>query len=125
MHVVRQIVVLDAADVAATSVFWAGVWGGHVEDDGDWHSVIDGDGQWRMGVQHAPDHVAPDWPFGPPGQQVHLDLWVDDIESAHAEVMALGGRVLQEPEESDEPDRFRVYADPAGHPFCLCWVVQS
>jgi predicted enzyme related to lactoylglutathione lyase len=55
----------------------------------------------------------------------HLDLWVDDIDSAHAEVMALGARVLQEPEETDEPDRFRVYADPAGHPFCLCWVVGS
>lgn len=60
-----------------------------------------------------------------PGQQLHLDLWVEGIESAHAEVMALGAPVLQEAEETDEPDRFRVYADSAGHPFCLCWVVGS
>ena len=78
-----------------------------------------------MGVQHAPDHVAPHWPAGTQGQQVHLDLWVEDIDVAHTEVMALGAQVLQQPEESNEPDRFGVHADPAGHPFCLCWVVNS
>jgi prevent-host-death family protein len=24
--------------------------------------------------------------------------------------------------ETESPDDFKVYADPAGHPFCLCWV---
>lgn len=124
MRITRQVVVLDAADLAAVTTFWAGVLGGHVVEDDDWHSVVDAEGAWRMGVQHAPDHVAPDWPGGAPGQQVHLDLWVEDIDAAHAEVMALGARVLQEAEESTEPDRFCVYADPAGHPFCLCWVVS-
>lgn len=125
MRITRQVVVLDAADVAAVSTFWAGVLGGRVVEDDDWHSVLDAEEEWRMGVQHAPDHVAPDWPAGAPGQQVHLDLWVEDIDAAHNEVMALGARVLQEAAQSDEPDRFRVYADPAGHPFCLCWVVGS
>lgn len=119
MRITRQVVVLDAADMAAVSQFWAGVLGGRVVEDDDWHSVVDSDGEWRMGLQFAPDHVAPDWPTGTPGQQLHLDLWVDDIDSAHDEVVALGARVLQEPEETNEPDRFRVYADPAGHPFCL------
>lgn len=125
MRITRQVVVLDATDLAAVSQFWAGVLGGHVVEDDDWHSVVDAAGEWRMGVQHAPDHVAPDWPAGTPGQQVHLDLWVEDIEAAHDEVMALGARVLQDAAETDEPDRFRVYADPAGHPFCLCWVAES
>lgn len=123
MDITRQVVVLDAADIAAESAFWAGVLGGRVVEDDDWHSVLDADGVWRMGVQLAPDHVPPAWPA--PGQQLHLDLWVEDIEAAHAEVIALGAAVLQEPEEFDEPDRFRVYADPAGHPFCLCWVVDE
>lgn len=125
MRITRQVVVLDAADTAVVSQFWAGVFGGHVVEEDDWHSVVDADGEWRMGVQYAPDHVAPSWPAADPGQQVHLDLWVEDIDEAHAEVMALGARVLQEPEDSDEPDRFRVYADPAGHPFCLCWVLVT
>ncbi len=36
--------------------------------------------------------------------------------------MSLGATVLKEAEVADSPDTFQVYADPAGHPFCLCWV---
>lgn len=36
--------------------------------------------------------------------------------------MSLGATVLKEPDDDSAPDAFRVYADPAGHPFCLCWV---
>jgi predicted enzyme related to lactoylglutathione lyase len=121
VRVNSQIVVFDAADLASESRFWAGVLGGTVDAEEDWHMVLV-DGRARVGVQLAPDHVPPDWPHGTP-QQIHLDLWVDDIDEAHAEVMALGATLLQEAaEDPDEPDSFKVYADPAGHPFCLCWV---
>ncbi len=79
-------------------------------------------GQPRVGVQLAPNHVPPDWPNGAPPQQIHLDLWVEDINEARTTVMSLGARVLKPAESSDSPDAFEVYADPAGHPFCLCWV---
>ena len=52
------------------------------------------DGQPRVGIQLAPDDVPPDWPDGNP-QQIHLDLWVEDFDAAHEQVMALGG---QDPE---------------------------
>jgi hypothetical protein len=65
---------------------------------------------------------SPDWPSGSSKQQIHVDLWVDDIDEAHDRVMTLGARVLKEVEPSDELDAFQVYADPAGHPFCLCWI---
>jgi predicted enzyme related to lactoylglutathione lyase len=116
----HQVVVFDAADLGAESAFWAGLLGGTVDVDDDWHMVFV-DGKPRVGVQLAPDHVPPEWPDGTP-QQIHLDLWVDDLDSAHNEVMSLGAKVLQEAAESDAPDNFQVYADPAGHPFCLCWV---
>jgi hypothetical protein len=54
MKVRRQIVVFDAADLAAESSFWAGLLGGTVEADDDWHSVFV-DGEWRFGVQLAPN----------------------------------------------------------------------
>jgi hypothetical protein len=66
--------------------------------------------------------MRPDWPDGVPQQQIHLDLWVDDFEAAHDEVMALGATLLQGAEDTDDADNFQVYADPAGHPFCLGWV---
>ncbi len=116
----RQIVVFDAADMAGESAFWASMLGGEVEADDDWHSVSDADGAWRMGVQLAPNHVKPDWPDGTPEQQVHLDLYVEDIQSAHAEAVALGATVLK-PVDLTTDSGFQVYADPAGHPFCLVW----
>jgi predicted enzyme related to lactoylglutathione lyase len=116
----HQVVVFDAADLASESAFWAGVLGGTVDAEDDWHMVLV-DGQPRVGVQLSPDHVPPDWPSGTP-QQIHLDLWVDDPDDAHALVVSLGASVLQEARDDDAPDTFQVYADPAGHPFCLCWV---
>ncbi|GIG25717.1 glyoxalase [Cellulomonas denverensis] len=113
----NQVVVFDAADLETESAFWAGVVDGQVRRDDDWH-MISVDGRARMAVQLAPDHVPPDWPDGQPPQQIHLDLWVEDREAAHRRVMELGARVLKEAGD----DNFQVYADPAGHPFCLCWA---
>jgi hypothetical protein len=59
MQVVRQVVVFDAVDVEAESAFWAGLLGGHVFRDDDFHCVIDSSGAWHVGVQRAPDHVPP------------------------------------------------------------------
>lgn len=121
---VRQVIVFDAADLHAESAFWAGVFGGHVFEDDDWHSVIDAVGQWRIGVQLAPDHVPPDWPHGNP-QQVHLDLHVDDFRAAHDEVITLGARLLRPAPDPDAAEGHQVYADPAGHPFCIGWGQPS
>lgn len=119
MKITRQIVVFDAADLAAESAFWASMLGGRVDADDDWHTVRDADGVARIAVQLAPGHQAPDWPDGAP-QQIHLDLFVDDIAASHAEVLGLGARVLQDADFAAK-EGFVVYADPAGHPFCLCW----
>ena len=124
MRINDQVVVFDAADLSAESGFWAGVLGGTVDAEDDWHMVFV-DGKPRVGVQLAPNHVAPDWPDGAPQQQIHLDLWVDDIEAAHDEVISLGAKLLKAAADTDTPDNFQVYADPAGHPFCLCWVKRN
>lgn len=120
MEIQRQTVVFDAADLAAESSFWAGVLGGRVETDDDWHAVYDAEGVARIGVQLAPDHRPPEWPDGIP-QQIHLDLHVPDVRAADREVRALGARMLKPADSLDDASGFQVYADPAGHPFCLCW----
>lgn len=121
MDITRQILVFDAADLHAESGFWAAVLGGHVVPEDDWHSVVDADGEWRMGIQLAPGHIPPEWPDGVQQQQIHLDLHVDDPSSAHDEVMALGATLLRAAEDLTAPEGFQVYADPAGHPFCIGW----
>ncbi|MFF5214643.1 VOC family protein [Micromonospora sp. NPDC000442] len=70
----------------------------------------------RLAFQRAPELRPPAWPDPERPQQFHLDVTVDDIEAAEQAALALGARRLP-----GEGEGFRVYADPAGHPFCLCW----
>ena len=122
MKVLRRVVVFDASDIEAESSFWAGLLGGTVHPEDDWHSIVV-DGEWVMGVQLAPNHVPPEWPTGAQQQQVHIDLHVDNLEEADRLARQLGGRLLQAARRpTDNPDgdeMFAVYASPAGHPFCF------
>lgn len=106
-------VVLDCPDPAALAEFYRGVLGGQVsaDEDGRWVDLLL-DGGPRLGFQHSPGFVAPVWPGEDGDQQFHLDIAVDDLSAAHEQLLALGARHL-------ETHRgFRVYLDPAGHPFC-------
>jgi catechol 2,3-dioxygenase-like lactoylglutathione lyase family enzyme len=119
MNITRQVIVLDTADLAAESAFWAGLLGGTVAADDDWHTVAV-DGEPRMEFQLVPDHRPPEWPDGTP-QQLHFDLYVDDLTAAHEEAMSLGAKLLKPADDPQAASGYQVYADPAGHPFCLCW----
>lgn len=73
-------------------------------------------------VQRVADHVAPDWPSGPVGKQLHLELAVDDLDAAEAATLALGARKAA---EQPAPDKWRVLLDPAGHPFCITSLIPD
>ena len=111
MEISRTLVVLDAADLDAVSSFWSGLLAGTVEADDDWHTIYV-DGEPRMGIQLAPDHIPPEWPDGTP-QQLHLDLYVEDVAIAHEEATALGARLLKAADDLAAKEGFQVYADPA------------
>jgi predicted enzyme related to lactoylglutathione lyase len=109
-------IVIDAADIETLATFYGTVLGWpRVYSGDDWITLSDGSG--RLAFQLAPDHQPPAWPDPQRPQQFHLDLLVDDIDTAHREVVALGARHL------DSQSDFRVYADPAGHPFCLVFDI--
>ncbi|MFI6405349.1 VOC family protein [Streptomyces sp. NPDC050548] len=111
-------VVLDCPDPRALAAFYAGVLGGTVEaeDGGDWVDLNVPGGQ-TLAFQEAPGHVPPKWPAPGDSQQFHLDLTVEDLDAAEKDVLALGATPL---DTDDRSRAWRVYADPAGHPFCLC-----
>ncbi len=60
--------------------------------------------------------AAPVWPGQEKPQQMHLDVIVDDLDTAEAAVVELGAVR----HEHKPGTTFRVFLDPAGHPFCLC-----
>lgn len=102
--------IVDAADPQSCAAFWSAVLGQPITyDDGDFVVVSVDDRHSGMAFQRAPDHVAPTWPDPAIPQQSHLDVAVADVEEARRQVLELGARPLG----GD------VYADPAGHPFCL------
>ena len=115
-------VVMDTRDPRALAGFWAGVLGGDVDaEDGDdtWVVLTDPTGR-RLAFQLSPDHEPPRFPDTRGSQQFHLDVFVDDVDAAEADVLALGATRV--PDAIGEDD-FRVYRDPAGHPFCLVYSV--
>ena len=63
-----------------------------------------------LAFQLAPDHRAPTWPETAVPQQMHLDIMVESVDQATPDVLGLGATKL---------DGEGVFADPAGHPFCL------
>lgn len=112
-------VVLDAADTRALAQFYASMLGVAIKDeDGGWINIGPADSdEVTLSFQHAPDHRPPRWPDPAHPQQFHLDIIINrDIEEAELEVLALGATKL-----GADHSNYRVYADPAGHPFCLCW----
>ncbi|MEU6406095.1 VOC family protein [Streptomyces sp. NPDC046985] len=117
-------VVLDCPDPRALAAFYAEVLGGTAEEDegdegdGDWIDLKTPDGV-ALAFQAAPSYVPPRWPGDDGAQQFHLDLNVPDLDAAEEAVLALGAKPL---DTADRTRDFRVYADPAGHPFCLCRI---
>ena len=128
MKPLLDLVVLDCPDALALGRFYADVLGWELEDGSDerWTTLVPPgggitaenlDGRTTLAFQRIEDWVAPTWPGGAHPQQFHLDLAVHRIADAEPAVLAAGARVHDvQPSESGS---FRVYLDPAGHPFCL------
>lgn len=106
-------VTIDAPDAAALGRFYADLTGMAVTYDGPEGSMVSGGG-WNLMVQQVSDYTAPSWPDPARPQQAHLDLMVQDLDAGEARALDVGARRLDA-----GGDRFRVFTDPAGHPFCL------
>ncbi|HEY3467132.1 MAG TPA: VOC family protein [Amycolatopsis sp.] len=112
------VVALDCPDPVALAEFYRAVldWDApEVADDGHWVTLRNPRGGAGVAFQRVPDYRPPAWPSAENPQQMHLDLNVTDMEAAHERVLGIGAKLLD-----DAPKGFRVYADPVGHPFCLC-----
>ena len=87
----------------------------------DWLVLRDSAGTPRLAFQPVAELPAATWPTGPVPQQLHLDLAVPtpaDLDAQHDRALALGARLLLD-RSRDPQEPLRVYADPAGHPFCI------
>jgi predicted enzyme related to lactoylglutathione lyase len=107
--------VLDCPDPASLAAFYGALLDWPVKVDDDWAEIRAEYGD-SIGFQQVEGFVPPDWPSQTAPQQMHLDVTVDDLDEAERAVLALGAVKHQH----QPGTTFRVFLDPAGHPFCLC-----
>jgi predicted enzyme related to lactoylglutathione lyase len=110
------VVVLDCPDPKTLAEFYSALleWKVDRKDD-DWCSIRAEYGD-SLGFQRVDPYTAPQWPGQDVPQQMHIDVVVDDLDLAEGAVLELGATK----HEHQPGSTFRVFLDPAGHPFCLC-----
>jgi catechol 2,3-dioxygenase-like lactoylglutathione lyase family enzyme len=106
-------VAIDAPDASALARFYADLLGAEITHDGPEGSFVASDGMGLM-FDQVSGYNPPQWPDPARPQQAHLDIAVDDLDIGEALALELGASRL-----NGGGERFRVFADPAGHPFCL------
>lgn len=106
---------LDCDEPGALAEFWAHLLGGTVVMQSPDFCAVQA-GPLVIGAIRVDGHRRPTWPSGDVPQQIHLDLRVDDLNSAAEEAIRLGA---SDGPKQFTPERSRVLLDPAGHPFCL------
>jgi predicted enzyme related to lactoylglutathione lyase len=110
------VVVLDCPDPKTLADFYGALLDWKVEQNDDGWADIRADYGDSIGFQKVDAFTAPAWPGQDLPQQMHIDVVVDDLDTAEAAVLALGATK----HEHQPGTTFRVFLDPAGHPFCLC-----
>jgi catechol-2,3-dioxygenase len=113
--IVLSSVAIDCPNAGELASFYAAITGGTVTFRSEAWATVNGPGG-RIDFQTTPDHTPPTWPDPSSPIQMHLDFVVDDREAAEARVLAAGATKF---DFQPNADHCFVYADPAGHPFCL------
>ncbi|GLW24176.1 VOC family protein [Microbispora triticiradicis] len=112
--------VLDAPDARELAAFYQRMLGWTIDsDEPGWVTMHPPGGGAGLSFQTEKEYVRPVWPAGPGDQRMmlHLDIEVDDLETAVAHATGAGATLAGHQPQDD----VRVLLDPAGHPFCL-WV---
>lgn len=107
---------IDATEPVELATFYSSVLGWKVLHSEADYAMI-GDGSTSIGFGRLPGYSASGWPVESAPKRYHLDLYVDDLDKAEEQALALGAT---KPAEQPNPERWRVLLDPGGHPFDIC-----
>jgi catechol 2,3-dioxygenase-like lactoylglutathione lyase family enzyme len=90
-------------------------------DDADWLVLVDTQGVRKLAFQQVDSLPRATWPAPDVPMQLHLDFTVpsaSELERQRERALALGAEILLD--RTDDPgEPLYVFADLAGHPFCI------
>ena len=120
--------VIDTTDVRGLAEFYRGLLGlryrpGDEEpaEGEDWLVLTDAAGARILAFQKVERLTRTTWPADDVPMQLHLDFTVtgrEALEQSRIRAESLGAELLFD--RTDDPDEpLYVFADPAGHPFCV------
>jgi len=124
-HPVLMHTVVDATDVDEVAEFYRVLLGLRYrpgdEGDPDWRVLLDDAGRRVLAVQRVDTLHRSTWPADDVPKQLHMDFRVpdvDELERQRRRAEELGAQLLFD-RTDDEGEPLYVFADPAGHPFCV------
>jgi predicted enzyme related to lactoylglutathione lyase len=107
-------IVIDTVDPARIAPFWCALLG--VRERGwfgdDYLMLTTDGGAPPVAFQRVPEAKSVK-------NRLHVDLAVDDLDGAFAQIVALGGSAVSDILEMPGGYRWRVMADPEGNEFCI------
>lgn len=124
--------VIDGTDIRGLAEFYRELLGlryrpgdepsaGGVADDAGWLVLVDDQGARKLAFQRVGSLPRSTWPAQDTPMQLHVDFTVQsagELRRHKERALALGAEVLLD--RTDDPDEaLYVFADPAGHPFCI------
>ncbi|MHA6761944.1 VOC family protein [Streptacidiphilus sp. PAMC 29251] len=110
-------VVIDCQDPARMASFYQAASGGEItrtDEDSAWVAMAGTTWIFRQVEGYQP----PTWPSSEVPLQMHLDFYVDDLDTAEKQLQAHGA-TTPEHQPNDRALGLIVMLDPAGHPFCI------
>lgn len=111
---------IGAPDPGALARFYERLLGWEIRvEEPEWVVLKNPDAGATLSFQLETGYVPPVWPSRPGDQQMmlHLEIRVEDLDSAQAHAVECGATLADEQPQDD----VRVCLDPVGHPFCL-WL---
>ncbi|WP_213013137.1 VOC family protein [Paractinoplanes toevensis] len=110
------LVAIDCPDPETLAAFYGALLDGKVDVVSAERASVCPEGGQYIVFHRVADYTPPTWPTQERPKQMHLDMLVDDLDTAEAAAISLGAT-----KHPDQPGTsYRVFLDPAGHPFCLC-----
>ena len=112
---------LNCPDPHELALFYSKLLEKEISFESEDFSAIQLDNLW-LSMQRVEDFKPSSWPTSETPNHVHLDFAVADLDAGEAQALSAGATLAT---EQPDRDRWRVFLDPVGNPFCVTALIPE